>query len=169
MDAIIRKHAVDREILHTKDLEMLTGLKNTYTNGSNYYFFFDSELDLPVQTDRKEYVELKNKHIRHLIPYRGRYYDYIVNKEYNTLKEWADENGKNVSSICYGINRIYQNTSYFDCANMYITLEKLLKFLDPNYTGEQPTKNSEKELLLAELDTIIRKMRNLRDTLNNTY
>lgn len=156
MDAIISKHAVNREILHQKDLELLAGVSNTYTLSEQYYFFFESELSLSIPEDRKEYVEMKNKYIRHLIPYKGHYYDYVVNKEYDTLNDWAIDNNKTVDSILYGYNSRYSHIP-----KVYITLNKLLKFLNPKYTIPE----SNKITLLARMEVLIHELTDIMNTL----
>ena len=71
----------------------------------NNYFFFKEE-ETPAH---------------HLIPYKTRYIDYIAKKEYNTLHEWATENGRTIHNIAYGIqNSIY----YVDLNDMLRILQK---------------------------------------------
>lgn len=91
-------------------------------NRSGQYFFLSSELSVkrPVQ-----YTEsINNKKIRHCIPYNGKYYDYIVKKEFNTLAEWvmdADATA-NLEMVCYGTNHLHKGGR-----TQYITLRDLLK------------------------------------------
>jgi hypothetical protein len=107
---------------------------------NDYYFFFDSELNIPSTSDRKIYLQLKETQLRHCIPYKGKFFDYIVKKEYATLEEWAADNRKTTHDICYGRADIHFRTT--DPAHTewwrkkqfihYIRLFQLVKFLMPS-------------------------------------
>ena len=85
------------------------------------YFFFRQELTYPGPTP-----ELPVR--RHAIPNKGRIYDYIEDKYYNTLADWAQANGRSTSDILYGANRMYFKES--------ITLDALLRYLNPAWRGD---------------------------------
>jgi len=75
-----------------------------YTNDP--YFFLDRELDY---TNRKEWLEAKrNGLIRHVKPYRKKWLDYVVGKEFNTLQEWVTDCGGTLDDVRYGVNRVHQ-------------------------------------------------------------
>jgi hypothetical protein len=121
MDSIIlsRSRKYGRNILADSDFANLVNLPEDLkvpTPDCTYhppYFFFASELSVPaVPYPRNEeniatYAELKKTQIRHCIPNRKNYVDYVAGKEYNTLEEWAVDNGKTLSDILYGINYVH--------------------------------------------------------------
>ena len=68
------------------------------------YYFFRQELALrPTDATWKF---MKDEHIRHLIHYKNKFYDYITHKEYDGIEEWAKDNGRELSDILYGVNKI---------------------------------------------------------------
>ena len=157
MDSIIRKNAMaSSNVIDPVDFAKLTEthMRMAFTK---LYFFFNRELTVNNTNDPVVYNQLKNDFIRHLIPYKGRYFDYIVNKEYKTLREWADDNGEDVGNICYGVNRVFNFT---EPVRVYVRLHQLLEFLDPNYKDE-------KQNLLAQFDYLLRKMNDLRAKIEN--
>jgi hypothetical protein len=131
MDSIIQKHAATSSILMTSDeINHYTG--TTAINWEKPYFFFRSELDLPDVPTWQEYNQLKADHIRHMIPYKGKYFDYITHQEYDTLNDWAVDNGKTLNDIVYGVNFVHR-TSNACKQRGFVTLETLIKHLDPNF------------------------------------
>jgi hypothetical protein len=138
MDSIIHKHAANSSVLMTADeINQYTG--TTPISWEKPYFFFRTELDLPVAPNWTEYNRLKAEHIRHMIPYKGKYFDYVTHREYDTLNDWAVDNGKTVNDIVYGVNFVHRT---FDACRQvgFVTLETLIKHLEPNF---QLTKNQE--------------------------
>jgi hypothetical protein len=121
MDSVIlsRSRKYGRNIIADSDFAKLVNLPEDLkvpTPDCTYhppYFFFASELSVPaVPYPRNEeniatYAELKKTQIRHCIPNRKNYVDYVAGKEYNTLEEWAVDNGKTLSDILYGINYVH--------------------------------------------------------------
>jgi hypothetical protein len=121
MDSVIlsRSRKYGRNIIADSDFAKLVNLPEDLkvpTPDCTYhppYFFFASELSVPaVPYPRNEenlatYAELKKTQIRHCIPNRKNYVDYVAGKEYNTLEEWALDNGKTLSDILYGINYVH--------------------------------------------------------------
>jgi hypothetical protein len=68
------------------------------------YYFFRQELDLrPTESTWKF---MKEEHIRHLIHYKNKYHDYITHKDYDTIEDWATDNGRQLTDILYGVNKI---------------------------------------------------------------
>ena len=141
MDAVIlsRSRKYGRNIIADSDFAKLVN-PHEYIQAHNPYFFFASELSLTgVPHPRNEenvaaYAELKKTQIRHCIPNRKNYVDYVAGKTYNTLEEWASDNGKSLGDILYGINDIHfhSNRDAWDCSQVYfITLETLMSYLSP--------------------------------------
>lgn len=161
MDSIIRKNARGDSLVHYSDFQKLTKTAGKWYDFQKLYFFFDSELKLKETRDPVVYSQMK-KDIRHLIPYKGHYYDYTVHKEYSTLREWAEDSGKNVSNIVYGVNRIHLKHSWQDRVTVYISLGALIKFLDPKYQSEPVVEVSDKEMLLVQIDLMMNQMDELR-------
>lgn len=149
MDAIISKQFKKYGALINDEIfeEIGTYINFRRDRVVNPYFFFKSELDIPRIVGRKtadtyaKYVELKKESIRHLIPYKKGYFDYTTQKEYTTLGEWAADNGKTVDDICYGRLDVHfipeiitkADAYWFRPTINYITLNQLLKTIDPNW------------------------------------
>lgn len=153
MDSIIHKHAANSSVLMTADeINQYTG--STPISWEKPYFFFRTELDLPVAPNWTEYNRLKAEHIRHMIPYKGKYFDYVTHREYDTLNDWAVDNGKTVDDIVYGVNFVHRT---FDACRQvgFVTLETLIRHLEPTF---QLTKNQE---LIATIQ------RDLKAVINN--
>ena len=101
-----------------------------------YYFFFMDELGVLMQSNKypksadsfRQYQELKKTTLRHMIPCKGEFYDYIVDKNYATLDEWARDNKQSTSNILYGRNRVFSNNH-----DSYIMLDDLLFTLNKNW------------------------------------
>jgi hypothetical protein len=144
MDAVIlsRSRKYGRNIIADSDFANLVNPNkpNEYIQADSPYFFFASELSLAgVPHPRNEenlaaYNELKKTQIRHCIPNRNNYVDYVAGKTYNTLEEWAVDNGKTLADVLYGINDIHfhSNRDAWDCSQVYfITLETLVGHIMP--------------------------------------
>jgi len=70
------------------------------------YFFLTRELNV---SDHAQYIEAKkNNLIRHCKPYRGRWLDYIVMKEFDTLSDWVTDCGATLTDVVYGVNRVHK-------------------------------------------------------------
>lgn len=130
------------------------------------YFFFKSELDL-AEND----YDCK----RHLTLYRKGFYDYIAKKQYNSLSEWAFDNGKTLNDILYGVNRDVFEYSHatgkhgMACYRAYVPLVSLLKYLDPSYSGEpvpavQPAKE---ELNVFQFNSLLVQIDAIQNTVGN--
>jgi hypothetical protein len=140
MDSIIlsRSRKYGRNIIADSDFAKLTN--SPWPDGTDHspYFFFASELSVPAvpyprtQDRIDEYAELKKTQIRHCIPNRKNYVDYVAGKEYNTLEEWAVDNGKTLSDILYGINHVHFVNSPWDQTVVYhMPLDILVDHLMP--------------------------------------
>jgi len=121
MDSVIlsRSRKYGRNIIADSDFAKLVNLPKDLqvpTHDCTYhppYFFFASELSVPAVPYPRNaeniatYAELKKTQIRHCIPNRKNYVDYVSGKEYNTLEEWAADNGKTLADVLYGINYVH--------------------------------------------------------------
>jgi len=103
-----------------------------YTDSSKkMYFFFVQEINLPlVERHTKKYDEQKKLFIRHLIPHKGKFYDYVVGKHYNTLQEWAKDNKRTINDIRYGVNDLGCNVNNVE-GYTSVSLQALMKYLHP--------------------------------------
>jgi hypothetical protein len=123
------------------------------------YFFLDTELDLNVNpinfSDHKA-----NGRIRHCkVDPRG-YYDYIANKTFRTLAEWAADCGSDIKHVVYGVNRLHRPNGMQVC----VPLNFLLGYIGPVYDPVQ--KPAPVEMPDSQIVNLL-KMKNL--TLNNLY
>jgi hypothetical protein len=121
MDSVIlsRSRKYGRNIIADSDFAKLVKLPEDLqapTPDCTYhppYFFFASELSVPAVPYPRNaeniatYAELKKTQIRHCIPNRKNYVDYVSGKKYNTLEEWAVDNGKTLADVLYGINYVH--------------------------------------------------------------
>lgn len=85
--------------------------------GGRYYFFLRQEMT--------EYVPRS-----HVVPSKGKFFDYMLGEYYNTLADWAAANDCKTDDICYGINRDYPGEPLL---RVFISLRDLLKKLDPTW------------------------------------
>ena len=147
MDSVIlsRSRKYGRNIIADSDFAKLVKLPEDLqspTPDCTYhppYFFFASELSVPaVPYPRNEeniatYAELKKTQIRHCIPNRKNYVDYVSGKTYNTLEEWAVDNGKTLADVLYGINYVHfidQQWAYGPVV-YYMPLDTLVEHIMP--------------------------------------
>ena len=92
------------------------------------YYFFRQELALrPTESTWKF---MKDEHIRHLIHYKNKFYDYITHKEYDGIEEWATDNGRQLTDILYGVNKIRGEYS-LSPKQYYVDLLFLLQSSNP--------------------------------------
>ena len=89
-----------------------------------------------------------------MVPYSGRYYDYIVRKEYDSLNEWALENGETLDNIRYGVVKKHRNNALSPVVS-WVTLWDLMTYLDPDYINDPPSD------ILAEFDDIVKRLRTM--------
>lgn len=70
----------------------------------NCYFFLRSELEVK---DKAQWdIAKRAGKIRHCKIYRGRFLDYVVQKEFNTLEQWVADAGGRIEDVIYGDNRV---------------------------------------------------------------
>jgi len=94
------------------------------------YFLFKQELEFQTTSNKEQYDSLKPQ-IRHIIPYKKGYYDYVAKKGYDSLEKWATDNGKTMEDIVYGRNDIYVISG--SPIRKTMTLKELLDTLKPNW------------------------------------
>lgn len=94
------KYDVDLTIYETY------AVSEMYVNG--HYFFLKRELEVT----KDGWAEAKwNGLIRHCKIYKGKFLDYVVHKEFNTIEEWVRDAGGQLKDVLYGENRV--NKQYF--------------------------------------------------------
>ena len=85
------------------------------------YLFLRKELEVTnVEKYRKAASEGK---IRHCKPYRGRWLDYTVKKEFKTLEDWVADAGDTMENVLYGVNRVHKGLTA-----RYVTLKWFLEY-----------------------------------------
>ena len=69
------------------------------------YFFLRKELAIMPEDwkDAKAHGE-----IRHCILNKGKFFDYVVDKKFDTFEEWLADAGGTMSDVLYGVNRIHK-------------------------------------------------------------
>jgi len=71
----------------------------------DHYLFLKRELEVTADN----WAEAKRKGlIRHCKLYRGKFLDYVVQKQFNTIEEWVADAGGTLEDILYGENRVKQ-------------------------------------------------------------
>jgi hypothetical protein len=141
------KHSGD--LIHYDDIAKLNDPSRVWKKlfvEHDKYFFFNSETMDSDPTTR-----------RHCIPRRKKFLDYIAKKEYLTLQEWAEDNGKTLDDICYGrLGAIpYDDDKQFPST----TLEKLIKFLNPSKWENKKPDTS----ILERVEKILAEVQELRN------
>jgi len=168
MDSVIlsRSRKYGRKIISDSDFAKLVNLPEDLrapTPDCTYhppYFFFASELSVPaVPYPRNEenlatYAELKKTQIRHCIPNRKNYVDYVAGKEYNTLEEWAVDNGKTLSDILYGINYVHfiDHQWAYGSVVYHMPLDVLVEHIMP----QKKVENTDPAMIIIDRDRINR-------------
>jgi hypothetical protein len=171
--------------IHDSDFHKIATWDQRYKNPeredweiNDFYFFFKQELDNePVYGDktpenRAKYAELKKSSIRHMFPHRKGFFDYTTRNFYDTLSEWAADNGKKVEDICYGRVNIYfvdKNMRWNSPFCKYITFNELAKFLDPNWESVQVvdlTTTDEDEPMTPETRETVDRVNGILDQIN---
>jgi hypothetical protein len=69
--------------------------------------------------------EDKTRKIRHCVPYKNGYFDYIVGQEFDSLAEWSTDCGYDICSVAYGRKGF-----------AFMSVARLAKLLDPVYYEE---------------------------------
>jgi hypothetical protein len=163
MDSIIHNRASKSSVIMTAD-EINQYIGPNTIKSEKLYFFFKTELDLPVAPTWTEYNKIKAEHIRHMIPYKGKYFDYVVHQEYDTLNDWAVDNGKTLDDIVYGVNFVYRVNAGHEQIG-FVTLETLIKHLEPSFQFN--VKNEEFARIQTELEAIISRIQAISDKLKS--
>lgn len=171
MDQIIRKNANAGVLMYPADFKKLSNAKVSWHHFDRPYFFFERELSILAETDEKHYQDVKTHSIRHLVPYKGRYFDYITHKEYDSLSQWASANGEALDNILYGVVKKHRAHASKPVV-VYVRLDKLIQYLDPDYnikpTIEIPEVPS-MEALLAEFDDALQQLSRIRQRIQNHH
>ena len=163
MDFIIHNKAANSSVVMTADeINQYTG-DNTIKS-TKLYFFFKTEMAMPVPTTETEHNELMEEYIRHMIPYKGKYFDYITHREYDTLLDWAVDNGKTLDDIVYGVNFVHRVTIGHEQRG-FVSLDTLIKHLEPNFQFN--VKNADFAKIQIELETIISRIQAISDKLKS--
>lgn len=126
------------------------------------YFFFRQEAELyPTHTSTGEYARYDYdavKHtLRHAIPNKGGYFDYIEKKHYDTLQDWATANGRNLQDIVYGVNHAFD--LYHPFAS-WISIETFMRSLDrewswPTEDEIRAVKDEQRDKLISDLKNVL--------------
>lgn len=157
IEQIIRNNANHGVLMTPQAFKKLSRGTGKLREFERPYFFFAREVEFAGVKDEKEYQDIKNRLIRHLVPYNNRYYDYIANKEFATLVEWAKYNGWTLPDIRYGVVKKHRDYVY-DPVIAYVDLDTLLEHLDPTY-GETDTAEipemSDKQKLIAQIEALL--------------
>jgi len=157
---------------------------NDYWTLYKGYYFFRQELALrPTESTWKF---MKDEHIRHLIHYKNKYHDYITHKDYDCIEDWALDNGRKLTDILYGVNKIRGEYAlspkqyYVDllfvlqAANpVWDTLPDTLEDMPPLIPVDVPMWDPEEETredmlneLVSTLETVVNIIRKLRQKMD---
>ena len=113
----------------------IPGCPSNYSSGIAY-FFLRRELSEVTDMNTFRAAQLAGR-VRHCKPYNGRWLDYTVRKEFNTLAEWVADAGDTVQNVLYGMNRVHKQDyvetlkarKYVPQTPRYVTLQHLLDYL----------------------------------------
>lgn len=92
-------------------------------------FFFKWELE-NILSKKDYWMARRRNDIRRATFKNGKVWDYIVNKEFETLDAWAYDCGFYADEICYGTNRVYK-----DCPPVYVTVNELMDAIQRDQFG----------------------------------
>ena len=127
---------VDLRVLNDELRKVETYSDVGYTIMHTHYFFLKRELGVTASgwNDAK-----KEGLIRHAKIYAGKFLDYVVHKEFNTIEEWVKDAGGKMEDVLYGENRVRANRRRYDYNTrqiveipytpQYVELKDLLKAL----------------------------------------
>lgn len=83
------------------------------------YFFMKQELYEGIE--ESNYKDM----MRHMIiSYGGGYYDYIVNKHFDSIFDWVEDCGGTIKDVCFGQNRNWKREN-----TVFVDLYTLLNFI----------------------------------------
>lgn len=104
----------------------------TAYHNNHPYFFLKRELEVGAES----WKEAKAcGEIRHCKIYRGKFLDYVVHKEFNTIEEWVADAGGTMEDVLFGTNRVHKQMYSYETGMLttgtpkYITLDVLLRAL----------------------------------------
>ena len=88
------------------------------------YFFMMHELHEGIEESNYKDM-MKEGKVRHMIlSYTGGYYDYIVNKHFDSIFEWVEDCGGTIKDVCFGQNRKWKSEN-----TVFVDLYTLLNFI----------------------------------------
>jgi hypothetical protein len=139
----------------------------------NHYLFLKRELGVTADN----WAEAKrNGLIRHAKLYRGKFLDYVVHKEFDTIEEWVKDAGGKMEDVLYGENRVKNKAwnwhadrgayVHTHCKAKYVPLSVLLERLgyvappvvDTTTTADVPTTTTQD---LTDMISLEMRMRGL--------
>ncbi len=97
------------------------------TYNYNNYLFLKRELEVTADGWRDA---KKNGMIRHAKLYKGKFLDYVVGKQFDTIEEWVKDAGGKMEDVLYGENRV---TNRFVSKYDYRTKEYVQVPYSPKY------------------------------------
>ena len=100
--------------------------RNNNVGSFDSYFFLKRELE--YNTYKKWRQAKRDGMIRHCIIHDRKFYDYIVNKHYDTFEDWLYSLKASYTDVLYGSNRIHKGIK-----PNYVTLCRLLEKLNYKY------------------------------------
>ena len=128
------------------------------------YFFLRKELNVTVEA----WVDAKNRgEIRHCKPYRGKWLDYVVRKQFDTFQDWLTDAGGKMEDVLYGENRIRnQEWKWIDGALQriaktpkYVELSVLLNhlgYVEPEKVETPDYKDVDVEQLTMQMEMLMK-------------
>lgn len=96
-------------------------LIDDYTH--NPYLYFSWELE-NICTRREYWKAYGRKQIRRCVIRNGKFYDFMVKRDFNSLEEWATDSNHDVSSIVYGTYHMRRGYKA-----VYVKLKTLINFI----------------------------------------
>jgi hypothetical protein len=108
--------------------------RNNNVGSFDSYFFLKRELE--YNTYKKWRQAKRDGMIRHCIIHDGKFYDYIVNKHYDSLEDWlysVDADASFYHDVLYGSNRVHRGIQ-----PNYVSFDRLLQGLGYKYDIPPP-------------------------------
>lgn len=143
----------------------------------NYHPYFFLKRELEVGTESWKEAKARGV-IRHCKIYRGKFLDYVVHKEFNTIEEWVADAGGTMDDVLFGTNRVHKQVYNYDYTTMrgscspgtpkYITLDVLLKAL--GYVEPPKVQIPEMTVMTQDLTKMMDLVMGLRNlSIRNVY
>ena len=124
MDAVLLENWSEANGDFGYSLPTLLGQYLTDESVDNPYFFFEWELD-NIRTRGEYWRARRHKQIRHCTIRNGKFYDYMVDREFNSLLELATDSHRPLNSIMYGTNRMHRGYR-----SISVTITFLVNFIE---------------------------------------